>query len=74
VGGAAGVARWPASGGGGGVGGWRVCRGVPPRRRGKCSLRALRSQSKHTPYAGYELSAQVRATLVGGRLAFERSA
>jgi dihydroorotase len=34
---------------------------------------ALRSQSKHTPYAGYELPAQVRATLVGGRLAFERS-
>ena len=31
---------------------------------------ALRSQSKHTPFGGYELPGQVRATLVAGRLAF----
>lgn len=35
---------------------------------------ALRSQSKHTPFEGYELPARVRATLVDGRIAFERSA
>jgi len=29
---------------------------------------ALRSQGKHTPFAGYELPGRVRATLVGGRL------
>jgi dihydroorotase len=33
---------------------------------------ALRSQGKHTPFAGYELPGQVRATLVGGHVAFER--
>jgi dihydroorotase len=32
---------------------------------------ALRSQGKHTPFGGYELPGQVRATLVGGRMAFE---
>ncbi len=32
---------------------------------------ALRSQSKHTPFGGYELPGQVRATLVAGRLAFQ---
>ena len=32
----------------------------------------LRSQSKHTPFGGYELPGQVRATLVGGHLAFSR--
>jgi dihydroorotase len=30
----------------------------------------LRSQGKHTPFAGYELPARVRATLVGGHLAY----
>lgn len=32
---------------------------------------ALRSQGKHTPFEGHTLSAAVRATLVGGHLAFE---
>ncbi len=32
---------------------------------------ALRSQGKHTPFAGYELPARVRATVVAGQLAFE---
>ena len=32
----------------------------------------LRSQGKHTPFSGYELPGQVRATLVGGHVAFER--
>ncbi len=34
---------------------------------------ALRSQGKHTPFAGYELPGQVRYTLVGGLVAFERA-
>ena len=33
---------------------------------------ALRSRGKHTPFGGYELPGQVRATLVGGRVAFQR--
>ncbi|MBX9937355.1 MAG: dihydroorotase [Burkholderiaceae bacterium] len=33
---------------------------------------ALRSQGKHTPFGGYELPGQVRYTLVGGQVAFER--
>jgi dihydroorotase len=32
---------------------------------------ALRSQGRHTPFGGYELTGKVRATLVGGRLAFQ---
>ena len=47
---------------------------VDPQASWQVQPQALRSQSKHTPYAGYELPARVRATLVGGRLAFERSA
>ena len=31
----------------------------------------LRSQGKHTPFAGYELPARVRWTLVAGRVAYE---
>ena len=31
----------------------------------------LRSQGKHTPFEGYELPGRVRATLVGGHLAFQ---
>jgi len=34
---------------------------------------ALRSQSKHTPFGGYELPARVRATFVAGRLAFQNA-
>ncbi|MES2424425.1 MAG: dihydroorotase [Pseudomonadota bacterium] len=33
---------------------------------------ALCSQGKHTPFSGYQLPGRVRATLVGGQLAFER--
>jgi dihydroorotase len=32
---------------------------------------ALRSQGRHTPFAGYELPVRVRATLVGGHLAYQ---
>ena len=32
---------------------------------------ALRSQGKHSPFSGYELPGRVRATLVGGHMAFE---
>ena len=32
---------------------------------------ALRSQGRHTPFDGHELPARVRATLVGGQVAFE---
>jgi dihydroorotase len=32
---------------------------------------ALRSQGKHTPFAGYELPGRVIATVVGGHVAFE---
>jgi len=31
---------------------------------------SLRSQGQHTPFGGYELPARVRATLVGGQLAY----
>ncbi|ASI70241.1 dihydroorotase [Diaphorobacter nitroreducens] len=33
---------------------------------------ALASQGKHTPFSTYELPGQVRCTLVGGQVAFER--
>ena len=32
---------------------------------------ALRSQSKHTPFAGYALRGRVRSTLVGGRVVYQ---
>jgi dihydroorotase len=32
---------------------------------------ALRSQSKHTPFSGYELPARVRCTIAAGQVAFE---
>lgn len=32
---------------------------------------ALRSQGKHTPFAGYELPARVRYTIVGGQIAYQ---
>ncbi len=31
---------------------------------------ALRSQGKHTPFSGYQLTGRVRHTLVGGQLAY----
>jgi dihydroorotase len=33
---------------------------------------ALASQGKHTPFLGYELTGQVKATVVGGRVAYQR--
>lgn len=33
---------------------------------------ALRSQGKHTPFAGYELPARVRCTIVGGQIAYQQ--
>ena len=33
---------------------------------------ALASQGKHTPFLGYELAGQVKATVVGGRIAYQR--
>ncbi|WP_228893818.1 dihydroorotase [Pseudoduganella aquatica] len=35
---------------------------------------ALASQGKHTPFLGYELSGQVQATIVAGRIAYQRNA
>jgi dihydroorotase len=43
-----------------------------PELRWTVAPAALASQGKHTPFAGYELAGQVRATIVGGRVAFER--
>ena len=35
---------------------------------------ALASQGKHTPFLGYELAGQVQATVVAGRVAYQRNA
>jgi dihydroorotase len=43
-----------------------------PRATWIVSAQTLRSQGHHTPFAGRELQGRVRATLVGGRIAFER--
>jgi dihydroorotase len=43
-----------------------------PELRWTVKPAALASQGKHTPFVGYELAGQVRATIVGGRVAFER--
>lgn len=43
-----------------------------PDARWKVEPSALRSQGRHTPFLGYELPAQVRHTLVAGRVAFSR--
>ncbi|RLM48970.1 dihydroorotase, partial [Halobellus sp. Atlit-31R] len=40
--------------------------------RWKVERKALASQGKHTPFLGYELAGQVRATVVRGRVAFQR--
>jgi len=37
----------------------------------RVSAEALKSQGKHTPFAGYELQGRVRYTLVGGHLVYE---
>jgi dihydroorotase len=47
---------------------------LDPQDAWRVQASALRSQSKHTPFDGYELPARVRATLVGGRVAFQRNA
>ncbi len=43
-----------------------------PAARWKVDAKALASQGKHTPFLGYELSGQVKATIVSGHIAFER--
>jgi dihydroorotase len=43
-----------------------------PQACWKVEARALASQGKHTPFLGYELNGQVRTTIVGGRIAFQR--
>lgn len=43
-----------------------------PEARWKVEAAALASQGKHTPFLGYELSGQVKATIVAGHLAFSR--
>ncbi len=45
-----------------------------PAARWLVEAPALASQGKHTPLLGYEMPGQVRATIVGGRVAFERNA
>jgi dihydroorotase len=47
---------------------------LDPQDAWRVQASTLRSQSKHTPFDGYELPARARATLVGGRFAFQRSA
>lgn len=43
-----------------------------PDARWTVNAAALASQGKHTPFLGYELAGQVRATIVSGRVAFQR--
>lgn len=43
-----------------------------PAARWTVSAGTLASQGKHTPFLGYELVGQVRATIVAGHVAFER--
>lgn len=43
-----------------------------PAVRWRVEPAALRSQGRHTPFVGYELPAQVRHTIVSGRIAFSR--
>ena len=43
-----------------------------PDVRWKVEGAALASQGKHTPFLGYELTGQVQATIVGGRIAYQR--
>ena len=42
-----------------------------PGQRWTVAPETLRSQGKHTPFAGYELPGRVQATLVAGVVAFE---
>ena len=43
-----------------------------PDARWTVSASALASQGKHTPFLGYELAGQVKATIVAGHVAYER--
>lgn len=43
-----------------------------PHARWKVDVASLASQGKHTPFLGRELTGRVRATVVGGRVTFER--
>ncbi|MEC5215763.1 dihydroorotase [Actimicrobium sp. GrIS 1.19] len=43
-----------------------------PGARWTVEASALASQGKHTPFLGYELRARVMATIVGGRVAWQR--
>ena len=43
-----------------------------PAARWTVEASALASQGKHTPFLGYELAGQVAATIVGGRVAYQR--
>jgi len=43
-----------------------------PAARWMVDGKALASQGKHTPFLGYELAGQVRATVVRGRVAYQR--
>ena len=43
-----------------------------PAKRWKVDAKALASQGKHTPFLGYELTGQVKVTVVAGHIAFER--
>ncbi len=43
-----------------------------PAARWTVNASALASQGKHTPFLGYELAGQVKATIVSGRVAFRR--
>jgi dihydroorotase len=47
---------------------------LDPKADWTVNAQALRSQGKHTPFAGYELPGRVRFTLVGGQLAFSAPA
>jgi dihydroorotase len=44
---------------------------LSPQGHWPVTEQALRSQGKSTPFSGYELPGRVRATLVGGHVAFE---
>jgi dihydroorotase len=43
-----------------------------PSVRWTVNSSALASQGKHTPFLGYELTGQVKATIVAGKLAYQR--
>lgn len=43
-----------------------------PAQRWTVSSKVLASQGKHTPFLGYEIAGQVKATIVAGHIAFQR--